>query len=288
MTRKQFKELPMPVSVIKRVEATALKEKEEKTITFSDQSGETITDLYDTPNDDTIEGVAGVDDTGNYNNNNDEAPRIAMEQPQDNANDTTIDEAAPEIVMEQPHDTSAEEGGAAEEGITGVPAEITGVTAEEGITCVAAETTGVPAEEGETTGVTSDHDTAGVTHQVEDNDDNPLSIGPPRSEDSDNDDEDEDEDRYDSYHPSTMAPLIQRVHRLRPRKAREYSHMFSHATVMHHAMAQYSLKKGLRKFQKVGEAAVSKELKQLHTRDTFAPRTAKVSATHRSEGRWNH
>jgi hypothetical protein len=47
--------------------------------------------------------------------------------------------------------------------------------------------------------------------------------------------------------------------------------MFSHATIMHHAMTQYSLKKGLRKFKKVGEEAVSKELKQLHMRDTFTP-----------------
>jgi hypothetical protein len=39
ITRKQFKELPMPASVIKRVEAMALKEKQEKTITFSDWSG---------------------------------------------------------------------------------------------------------------------------------------------------------------------------------------------------------------------------------------------------------
>jgi hypothetical protein len=36
-------------------------------------------------------------------------------------------------------------------------------------------------------------------------------------------------------------------------------------------MTQYSLKKGLRKFKKVGEEAVSKELKQLHMRDTFTP-----------------
>jgi hypothetical protein len=47
--------------------------------------------------------------------------------------------------------------------------------------------------------------------------------------------------------------------------------MHSHATIMHHAMTQYSLKKGLKKFQKVGEAAVSKELEQLHMRETFTP-----------------
>jgi hypothetical protein len=68
-----------------------------------------------------------------------------------------------------------------------------------------------------------------------------------------------------------MTTSIQRRYGLRPRKARDYSHMFSHATVMHHAMTQYSLKKGLMGFQKVGEEAVSKELKQLHTRDTFTP-----------------
>jgi hypothetical protein len=207
-----------------------------------------------------------VDNTGNYNNNNDKAQGIATEQPQDDANDTTIDEAAP---------VTTKEGGAAEEGITGVATEITGVTAEEGITGVAAETTGVAAEEGETTGVTSDHETAGVTHEVEDNDNNPPPIGPPRSEDSKSDDDDEDEDRYDSHHPSTMMPSVQRVHGLRPRKARDYIHIFSHATMMHHAMKQYSLKKGLHKFQKVGEAAVSKELKQLHMRDTVAPQDSK-------------
>jgi hypothetical protein len=35
---------------------------------------------------------------------------------------------------------------------------------------------------------------------------------------------------------------------------------------MHHAMVQYSLKKGVKKFKKVGEEEVSKELLQLHMR----------------------
>jgi hypothetical protein len=104
-------------------------------------------------------------------------------------------------------------------------------------------------------------------------DDNPPSLDAPRGDDSNSDDEGE--DQYDAYHPNTMIPSVQRAHGLRPIKARYYSHMFLHATVMHHAMTQYSLKKGLRKFQKVGEAAVSKELKQLHMRDTFAPQDSK-------------
>jgi hypothetical protein len=39
ITRKQFKELPMPDSIIKRVEAMAEREQQNKTITFSDRSG---------------------------------------------------------------------------------------------------------------------------------------------------------------------------------------------------------------------------------------------------------
>jgi hypothetical protein len=73
------------------------------------------------------------------------------------------------------------------------------------------------------------------------------------------------------YHPDSMTPSIQRVHGLRPRKPWDYSHMHYHATIMHHAMTQYYLKKGLRKFQKVGEEANSKELKKLHMRETFTP-----------------
>jgi hypothetical protein len=75
------------------------------------------------------------------------------------------------------------------------------------------------------------------------------------------------------YNPNTWTPSVQRVHGLRPRNARTFSHL--HATVMHHAMTQYSLKKGLKKFKKVGEEAVSKELLQLHMRDTFKPQNVK-------------
>jgi hypothetical protein len=51
-------------------------------------------------------------------------------------------------------------------------------------------------------------------------------------------------------------------------------------------MTQYSLKKGLRKFQKVGESAVSIELKQLHMRDTFAPQDSKkLTAKQKREAR---
>jgi hypothetical protein len=60
ITRKQFKELPMPDSIIKRVEAMAEREPKKKTITFSDRSGNRITNLYDSPAEDTDEAAAGV------------------------------------------------------------------------------------------------------------------------------------------------------------------------------------------------------------------------------------
>jgi hypothetical protein len=85
-------------------------------------------------------------------------------------------------------------------------------------------------------------------------DDNPPPIGPPRSEDDSNNDIDDDIDDLDGYgvietshddipavevyHMEPMQPSIQIIHGLRPRKPRDYSPMYSHVTVMHHAMKQ--------------------------------------------------
>jgi hypothetical protein len=69
------------------------------------------------------------------------------------------------------------------------------------------------------------------------------------------DDEDSDEDKgaketseEDAYHPDNMTSSVQRTNGLRPRNPRDYSHI--HTYVVHHAMTQYSLKSGLKKFQK--------------------------------------
>jgi hypothetical protein len=83
----------------------------------------------------------------------------------------------------------------------------------------------------------------------------------------------EEEPDVDPYNPDTWTPSVRRFRGLCPRKRREYSHL--HAKVMHHDMTQYSLKKGIKKFNKVGEAAVSKELLQLHIREMFTPQNAK-------------
>ena len=46
---------------------------------------------------------------------------------------------------------------------------------------------------------------------------------------------------------------------------------YPHAQIVNYAMTQYSIRKGLNKFKKSGEAAVEKELKQLHMMSTFTP-----------------
>jgi hypothetical protein len=62
VTRKQFKEIPMPDSVIKRIEAIASKEKENKVLVFTDRDANPIGDDDDT---------AGVDDDTDDDNHND-------------------------------------------------------------------------------------------------------------------------------------------------------------------------------------------------------------------------
>jgi hypothetical protein len=71
------------------------------------------------------------------------------------------------------------------------------------------------------------------------------------------------------YHPDTMTPAVHSTYGIRPKRARDYSHL--HANVVHHAMTQSSLNRGLRKFREKGEKAVEKELGQLHMKETFSP-----------------
>jgi hypothetical protein len=69
-----------------------------------------------------------------------------------------------------------------------------------------------------------------------------------------------------------MTPSIQRVYGLDPHRARNYIHV--HANIVHHAMTQYSLKKGLKKCKVKAEEALSKDSLQLHMKDTFSPQDA--------------
>jgi hypothetical protein len=73
LTRKQFQELPMPESIIKRIEAIAEKEKQEKNLVFSNTNEEPLQD-DDAINDNVTAGVDNDDDDDddddNTSNNN--------------------------------------------------------------------------------------------------------------------------------------------------------------------------------------------------------------------------
>jgi hypothetical protein len=92
ITQKQFKEFPMSDSIIKRVEAMAIREKQDKTTTFGNRSGEPIHDLHASPDTNGPKAAAGVNDGSdadignNYDDNDDdndgdsEIPGITIEQ----------------------------------------------------------------------------------------------------------------------------------------------------------------------------------------------------------------
>jgi hypothetical protein len=107
-------------------------------------------------------------------------------------------------------------------------------------------------------------------------DDNGDDSDPPplkQVRDDDSSDDESGDDEYNSntpYNPYSWTPSVQRVHGLRPKKGRDYSHL--HANIVHYAMTQYSLNKGLKKFRVKVKGAVSKELMQLHLKDTFIPK----------------
>jgi hypothetical protein len=97
----------------------------------------------------------------------------------------------------------------------------------------------------------------------------PLQQGP--DDDSSDNESDDDEDNSNTpCNPDSWTPSVQRVHGLGPRKGRGYSHL--HANIVHYAMTQYLLKKGLKKFKGNADEVVSKELMQLHLKDTFIPK----------------
>jgi hypothetical protein len=93
---------------------------------------------------------------------------------------------------------------------------------------VFAETTGVASE---ITGVAAQTRTPGVTTETTE----------VVANEEEEEEEDEEEPYVELYNPNAWTPSVQRVHGLCPRKGREYIHL--HATVMHYAMAQCSLKK---------------------------------------------
>jgi hypothetical protein len=250
----------MPESIIKRIEAIAEKEKQEKTLVFSDRNEEPLYD--DATNDAVTAGVDNDDDDDTSNNNN--PPGIMLSELMGNDNETSEEE------------TTDNES-------TGVPAGSTGVAQEP----IGNESTGVLAKSTgyESLGVSSDDDSTEAPNETADNaagKQENSDAEPDAACDMSNEEEDEVEPNVPPYNADTCTPSIQRVHGLQPRKDRQYSHL--HATIMHHAMPQYSLKKGLKKFKEVGKEAFSKELLQLHMRYTFKPQDAEELSTNQNKG----
>jgi hypothetical protein len=301
ITRKQFQELPMPASFISAVEALADRDKQAGTMDFTDRDSNTYDNLDDTNQ--PINGVVGVDIGG-------EAPHDEQEQEEENDNDPPDSNGeTPSIMIEtpgvpetaemEPEDTGV---GLGPEGMeppemepedTGVGLEIPGVAEESPIPGVPIELPGVLSE---LPGVLSEEggDNSQPTQNPDADDDSngpppPLS---PRSEDTsdnaDSDDEDEDDEHDEEipddevYHPDTMIPSVQSTYGLRNKRARDYSHL--QANIVHHAMTQYSLNRGLRKFREKGEKSVEKELGQLHMKKNLLSRTGRRPLVNTKKG----
>jgi hypothetical protein len=77
LTRKQFQELPMPDSIIKRIEAIAAKEKQENVLVFSNRNEEPLQD-DDTINDDVTAGVGTHNDDDDKTSNNNNPPSMLL------------------------------------------------------------------------------------------------------------------------------------------------------------------------------------------------------------------
>jgi hypothetical protein len=265
LTRKQFQELPMPESIIKRIEAIAEKEKQEKNIIFSNRNEESLQD-DDAVNDNVTAGLDNDDDGDDNTSNNNNPPGILLgelvgNEDEASEGETTGNESTG-VLTEEQEPTGNESAG--------VPAESIDIT---------------EVQDYESPGVSSDEDSIDAPGETADDatgEQENTDEEPDAASNVSNEEEDEVEPNVAPYDPYIWAPSIQRVHGLRPRKARQYSHL--HATIMHHAMPQYSLKKGLKKFKEIGEEAVSKELLQLHMRDTFKPQSADELSTNQNKG----
>jgi hypothetical protein len=79
--------------------------------------------------------------------------------------------------------------------------------------------------------------------------------------------------------PEPEPEGVGRVYGLRPRRRPDYSHRYDsdtyygvEKTIVHAALTQHMLKKGLEKYQQKGEEAVLKELGQLHNTQSFEPK----------------
>jgi hypothetical protein len=235
----------MPDSIIRQVEAMVTREKQDNVISFCNRLGDPISDsisaIYDSPGTTYANAAAGLYSDENDKNENDEYT---------NEGQYNGDNKGPGITLENQTHKYGENPDILPAEIPGVPANTTAPT----------ESTGVPANEGSTgvpiTGGNTRVLTEGSTgvHLEEDtdlgnndgyNDNPPPPLARTANEDDSDDEDDKDVDSSKDIkshhnetpdeevcHPDSMTPSVQQTHGMRPRKPRDYSHMFSHATAM--------------------------------------------------------
>ena len=74
-------------------------------------------------------------------------------------------------------------------------------------------------------------------------------------------------------HPALQVPTVEHTYNLRQGKhpRTDYTSRYGfQATIIHCALTQLSMKRGLKKIKKKGENAVTAELEQLHRRETHS------------------
>ena len=75
-------------------------------------------------------------------------------------------------------------------------------------------------------------------------------------------------------HPALQVPTVEHTYNLWRRRNThpDYTNRYGfQATIIHCALTQLSMKRGLKKFKQKGKTLVTAELEQLHRRDAFRP-----------------
>ena len=82
----------------------------------------------------------------------------------------------------------------------------------------------------------------------------------------------EDTRKENVIHPYLQVPTVEHTYNLRQRRNPRPGYTIRYgfqATIIHCAITQLSIKRGLNKFKQKGKKLVAEELEQLHRRDAF-------------------
>ncbi|MDA3875508.1 MAG: reverse transcriptase domain-containing protein [Halothiobacillus sp.] len=297
ITRHRWTDLPMPQDVINRVSQLGQAQRMPPTLTFGDRHG---LEIFDAPDDiddahdsDYQYNPESDDDSSVDTSTSSSSSSSSSSASSDDPDDPTSDASSVDSSIETPPRNTARPvlpigapAGVVEGEIAGVEPEIAGVEPEPNI----------PGME---------HEIPGVEHQPsEDDDDDTNEVGEQGCQDDTGVADaahEGDTEQVDCRHRvgQTQNPpdLIerqmeekygQREHdiNLRPRRARDYSHLFSmynmplddaHMTFL---TEQMGIKKGLKAFGQDGAEAVVKEMHQLHYRKVIRPvKSSEMSKT---------